>query len=681
MNLEDQKSMVNGFGPFITYATTKRPAYADDIERIERKYLSRISSAKDLLLFLLNMLSTDDAKASSIFTCPFTHEEELDHEYKNLYPWDCCLRFIKRFEDTLNKNISAAEYKEFLDIIIDNYELYKDVLTAYYEVYKESFCKAIEGEYEVKFISLDSLITIIKENKFELNCLEKDYEYLMDNNIPLFILASAIKETFQINQLLNYTLTLVEANILSDNRISYLYRLRLLTAWGIQDKITYLYNVKQYSQICKIFNQCSLLLSPNSIFSNSPNILLWVAYYFDSELKTAPEKRDEILVSVYEYYKRIYKILLSLKAGLQYSSSAKSTFNYDEELDKLLPSDKPKYDLSYLKKSSKIDDFNSIEKKSLDIDSIDSILKQIINMFPDFEFFSSKFMMDYFNNNIINDFNKDQEIERYKMAYRAHQNSFDELKNNNKLTEFQKNSSLNTILDDLPYKQDMESFDGISLEEIKSNKEIWESFDPTTTAAIKSSFSMMNYADIPVDLAVLNILRCIEREFIPKFIEPFNKRFYCQKRIESYNGEKNEENIHKALFRAIKYEYFMLGDMENLGEFLSEENLIIHSPLINNFYKYLGENTAEFCALCAKLKACNADGSTSKNCSNGFISTPNSISLKELRNNIAHGNKQINKIDKITFKRVYGALLRTPLEILINIVKLSKIINLDRPSN
>lgn len=723
--MQDINNTFLSFGTYAAFVSDKRPEWADKYEEITNKYISRIKGSNDLLRYFLKMMNEKDQEINSIFISPYDYESELDTKYTDLIPLCSCHAFIKRYEENDSEH-SRENLEEYNEIVINNYDFFKEYIVAKYQEAKANFISQInkngeivvESEEEYQGIGLEIYkvnesklefkfpnVAFIKQLDFKAFSLEKIKELeLNKDSAPkteeastyLFYL-NIFNTIFNKSSLLIYTELKLEAKLLTDE-IAFFYKSILLFSWFYQNIFEYFYNLGCYSLIIDIFKKNQHYLSYNTIMTNQPSVLLAVAYYYESRLKI-DENLTETKTEIINYYEHLYQIYLFIKTGLQYSSDART-----EKMEKLFLADK---NLLLPKHKKTIDDklksptdnsikskfsLRTLDNKSIKIDSIESVLKQIVSLFS--KTFMDETMIDFVNRTMTEKFEENLEhkkeklelkselaekeklIKRYEPAYTLLQDRFMRLKKA-KLPENLLNLQLDELLDDISFDNDIMSFEDISLEEIE--EDIWNSFSPKTVEALKSSFTMINYAKIPVDLAVLNILRCIEMEFVPHILLPFKNKYYLKKEIPFfYPSDKSskESQVHNSIYYGIKDERFMLGEIEKIGDYLSyTPDEKINSPLIRDFKKYLGSKISTFCLLCIKLKSCNEYGDTEFTCSDKFIDTKKPLSIKELRNIIAHGNKDIEKINKETFKKIYYSLVKKPLEILVGIIKVSKQIN------
>lgn len=712
-DLEEFKKKFYRSGDLYVDITDKRPDYADEYERIISKYRPRIKSINSLLEFLLDMLSTDDIKKKSLFIYPFGNEKELDSNYPDLIPWESCLDFFLNFDEIAVLENDEPNFKQFYNTVLKHYDLYKDFIRAKYDefknfiAYESSNSNESSSNLSVSSDEIDTSLSIgiknlgngkteitlpkielIKDidfNQVDLSSMFNDDDGYQEAPVNLKWIGDHFFEllfntAFEKKAFLLFTLYILESKLIEEELLSYFYKNRLLGVWFVQDRIGAMYKLKMYSCIVSFFDNCKELISPYSILSNDTDTLVWVAYYFDSQLRLNPNNKNSIKKRIINYYRRIYRIMLFIQSGMEYCNYSRTSVDYESELKKLIPNDTIAFAKALVNTKSNCS-VKNINSQTLAVNEISAVLRKVTSMFPDI--FDEDTIETW--NEIEEEFlskekiirEQDDRIKKLESAYNSLNNDFNKLKEKREsLTGDEYNEEMYQLLDDLPYEDGKKSseYDGVGINNI--SPKIWNSFTTNTQQSIKAAFTLVNQANLPIDLAVLSILRCIEIEFVSKIIHKFSNQFYKNKSLEFFNEASIEGKVHLSLVHAIKNGSFTLGEMENLGEFLSSRAIqSIKSPLVKHFIDFLDSYVDELCSLCSSIKACNEKGESSNNCSHKFLNDYEAVSIRELRNKIAHGDKKITKIDKITFKRIYLAMIEEPLKILVHIVLLSEQIN------
>ena len=560
--LEKFKQRFYRSGNFYVDITDKRPsyAYADEYKKIIGKYNQRITSINSFLEYLLKTLSTNDIKEESLFLYPFGKEQELDTNYTYLIPWDCCIKFVNNnYDEASRKENTESNFKQFFSIIIKHYDLYNDFLKTRYDEFKKFYVEFLndtsnanssepafsydevndnEGLIALRIEKTESgviklifpnlnFIKKLNLNNSDLSVLFNDelYESLpkdQKNSVDFF--KFMFGTVFEKKAFLEFTLYLIESKLIEEKQLSFFYKNRVLGIWFIQDRIKALYDLKMYSLIVSFFDNCKSLISPYSILSNDSNILVWPAFYFDSLLKLNPENKISIKKEIIKYYRRIYRILLFIQGGMEFNDLDKNLVDFEMELKKLLPNDANAFENATIPFSSnQHSHLKTINANTVDVSEITSVLTNISSMFPDIfdeaiiEILKEDEEKSFSKDKVIKE--QDDKIKTLEKAYNDLNKDFIELKENREnLSEVEFNKGLYQLLDDLPPSEPGRNtfeFEGVGKKDIPS--EIWESFTPNTQNSIRAAFTLVNQANLPIDLAVLSILRCIEIEFISKF--------------------------------------------------------------------------------------------------------------------------------------------------------------------
>ena len=183
---------------------------------------------------------------------------------------------------------------------------------------------------------------------------------------------------------------------------------------------------------------------------------------------------------------------------------------------------------------------------------------------------------------------------------------------------------------------------------------IYSSLKPSTQQDLKSAISLIdNFKGY--DLALLQLTRSVEREFIVNFIAPFQESNFYYAIEEPYCDKKRYSLTHKIL---IVGNNPTMGNIPFLGRAVLDSKAMKASNLIEAFSMFLEDNREPFAKICKDLGEYE-------------IGIKN-FKLVDLRNGIAHGDDDVTQeIDQDTYKQVNKMLFEPPMQILTNIIKYS----------
>ena len=189
---------------------------------------------------------------------------------------------------------------------------------------------------------------------------------------------------------------------------------------------------------------------------------------------------------------------------------------------------------------------------------------------------------------------------------------------------------------------------------IEQFSSIFSSLKPSTQHDLKSAISLIDNFQ-GYDLALLQLTRSVEREFIVNFIVPFQESSFYYAIEEPYCDKKRYSLTHKILMVGNKP---TMGNIPFLGRAVLDAKAIRSSNLIEAFSIFLEDNRDHFVKICKDLD-------------NYKIGMKN-FKLVDIRNGIAHGDDNVTgDINQDTYEQVNKMLFEPPIQILTNIIKYS----------
>lgn len=183
---------------------------------------------------------------------------------------------------------------------------------------------------------------------------------------------------------------------------------------------------------------------------------------------------------------------------------------------------------------------------------------------------------------------------------------------------------------------------------------IFNSLKPSTQHDLKSAISLIDNFQ-GYDLALLQLTRSVEREFIVNFIVPFQESSFYYDIKDPYCNKKRYCITHKILMVGNKP---TMGNIPFIGMAVLDSKAMKASNVIEAFSIFLEDNREPFAKICKDL-------------GNYEIGIKN-FKLVDIRNGIAHGDDNVTgDIDQDTYEQVNKMLFEPPMQILSNIIKYS----------
>lgn len=183
---------------------------------------------------------------------------------------------------------------------------------------------------------------------------------------------------------------------------------------------------------------------------------------------------------------------------------------------------------------------------------------------------------------------------------------------------------------------------------------IFNSLKPSTQHDLKSAISLIDNFQ-GYDLALLQLTRSVEREFIVNFIVPFQESSFYYDIKDPYYNKKRYCITHKILMVGNKP---TMGNIPFIGRAVLDSKAMKASNVIEAFSIFLEDNREPFAKICKDL-------------GNYEIGIKN-FKLVDIRNGIAHGDDNVTgDIDQDTYEQVNKMLFEPPMQILSNIIKYS----------
>lgn len=190
--------------------------------------------------------------------------------------------------------------------------------------------------------------------------------------------------------------------------------------------------------------------------------------------------------------------------------------------------------------------------------------------------------------------------------------------------------------------------------DIEQFSSIFSYLKPSTQNDLKSAISLIDNFQ-GYDLALLQLTRSVEREFIVNFIIPFQESNFYYGIKDPYCDKKRYCITHKVLMVGNKP---TMGNIPFIGRAVLDSKAINASNVIEAFSIFLDDNREPFAKICKDL-------------GNYEIGIKN-FKLVDIRNGIAHGDDNVTgDIDQGTYEQVNKMLFEPPMQILSNIIKYS----------
>lgn len=183
---------------------------------------------------------------------------------------------------------------------------------------------------------------------------------------------------------------------------------------------------------------------------------------------------------------------------------------------------------------------------------------------------------------------------------------------------------------------------------------IFSSLKPSTQYDLKTAISLIDNFQ-GYELALIQLTRSVEREFIENFIIPFQESKFYYGIKDPYCDKKKYSITHKILMVGNSP---TMGNIPFIGRAVLDYKAMKSSNVIEAFSIFLGDNRESFAKICKDL-------------GNYEIGLKN-FKLVDIRNGIAHGDDNITgDIDKDTYEQVNKMLFEPPMQLLSNIIKYS----------
>lgn len=194
----------------------------------------------------------------------------------------------------------------------------------------------------------------------------------------------------------------------------------------------------------------------------------------------------------------------------------------------------------------------------------------------------------------------------------------------------------------------------ISDEKFKSKfEDIWDKLSDESKKDIYSSITLFNSFNSAVDLAILPLIRSLEREFSIHFFDPFkNSKHYVQ--CSNYECLVAKYRLtHEALLRGKSP---TMGNIPFIARAINDKKALEASKVIESFGKFLGSKKDAFINICKHLDMYRI----------GIMN----YKLVDIRNGIAHGNGEITRnIDENSYIEISKMFFEPPLQILFKVVQ------------
>ena len=185
--------------------------------------------------------------------------------------------------------------------------------------------------------------------------------------------------------------------------------------------------------------------------------------------------------------------------------------------------------------------------------------------------------------------------------------------------------------------------------EIQLLKDIWDYLSNETKKDINASWLMYSEHQM-FDLAVLPLLRSLEREFKNHIIKPYYSSVEYKK-VKSFNcNNQRNMQVHQCLQKS---GHPTMGNIPYIGKAVKQGKT--GSEVIDGFSRFLGNKRKEI------IKVCD--------CIGNYKAGTEQLGLIQIRNAVAHGDDVITeKIDGKCFEDIQELLLDEPIRLLNDIV-------------
>lgn len=276
------------------------------------------------------------------------------------------------------------------------------------------------------------------------------------------------------------------------------------------------------------------------------------------------------------------------------------------------------------------------------------IIDMIVSSMEDIENSSLEVLADEIR--ALKEENANLKEENYKLkeGYELLKDQLKELQNDSGQSDDAKVEAISHRINSLFSKSSYEDID------ISQFPSVFDSFKLSTQQDLKSAISLINNFE-GYDLALLQLTRSVEREFIANFIAPFQESRLYFEIEEPYCDKKKYCTTHKLLMVGNNP---TMGSIPFIGRAVSDSKAIRSSNVIEAFSIFLDGKREHFSKICKDLD-------------NYRIGMKN-FKLVDIRNGIAHGDDNVTSdIDQETYEQVNRMLFEPPIQILFNIIKYS----------
>ncbi len=244
-----------------------------------------------------------------------------------------------------------------------------------------------------------------------------------------------------------------------------------------------------------------------------------------------------------------------------------------------------------------------------------------------------------------------EQLENFKKGYGVLQMQIKQLQTNDNISDDDKVENIcNRIYSLFPNTKGSD-------EDLEQFSEILDFLMDSTKKDLQNSLALINNFE-NYDLALLELTRSVEREFIANFISPFQKSIYYHDIKEPFCDKTTRKTqkyciTHNSLLVGHKP---TMGNIPFLGHAVLSKKAIKASNVIEAFSIFLDENKQHFADICKAFEEYK-------------IGTDN-FRIIDIRNGIAHGDDEI-KVDKDIYQEVNKILFEPPIAILLNIIRYS----------
>jgi len=186
---------------------------------------------------------------------------------------------------------------------------------------------------------------------------------------------------------------------------------------------------------------------------------------------------------------------------------------------------------------------------------------------------------------------------------------------------------------------------------------IWDNLSEETRKDVVSSIILFEQK-IAVDIAILPLLRSLEREFTRHIFQPFMKHPGFDKLKRSICSNQRYSTTHSVLTTKNGVSP-TLGSIPYIGSAAHDKKAKDSSELISLFSTFIGPVVEEFRNICSDL--------------NRYRLGIDNARIVDLRNAIAHGKEEVTKhVDSKIFEAIINVLYCPPLELIVRVVRISR---------